>query len=584
MKICFFHSHLSAVTTCILALAAAHGYAADKDTSGLREIRGAKVPFITYEAETQQTNAAVTQLTYAKAVSASILESEASGHGFVELSNTGDYVEFRNDTAADGLTIRHCIPDSPSGGGVTATLGLYVNGQRRQTLILSSKYNWLYHADAFGKEAADTNIPTPYAHTFWDESRVKIEGRINAGDVIRLQKDAQDTAAYYRIDLIDAEVIPAPLPRPDNSLSAADYGARGEDAAVDTAAIQKCIDDAAVQNKIVWLPSGNYLQNEAWKLNGVRVQGAGMWYSCLYDTVGNDAPTWSANCGFRMNGDGSSVSDLFIDSLATVRRTRKGPKPFLGQGKNWVIRNIWIVHTNTGLWMGGENGVVSGCRIRSTYADGININGGGVHDILVENNHVRGTGDDGLAILSEVRDAQPTARITMRRNTVEAVRWGCACDLAGGGGHIIENNILADSPVGFAINLPASYPMRPMTDAIFRNNTISRCGTNFNRQRRGAIWSYPGVAAISGMVIENNLIDSPLFRGIHLAGTKSQDIIFKENIINAPGEDAIMIDASVTGSGEFIGNKINQLPTGRQMLVNKAGDQFRLMVDGNSQK
>ena len=43
--------------------------------------------------------------------------------------------------------MRTCIPDAPGGGGITATLNLYVNGVFRQTLTLSSKQTWLYEGN-----------------------------------------------------------------------------------------------------------------------------------------------------------------------------------------------------------------------------------------------------------------------------------------------------------------------------------------------------------------------------------------------------------------------------------------------------
>ncbi len=74
------------------------------------------------------------------------LELEASGHGLVELKNDGDSVSLLNNTGvnANSIVIRASIPDAPTGGGITATLDLYVNGAFRQTITLSSKQSWTY--------------------------------------------------------------------------------------------------------------------------------------------------------------------------------------------------------------------------------------------------------------------------------------------------------------------------------------------------------------------------------------------------------------------------------------------------------
>ena len=59
--------------------------------------------------------------------------------------------------------------------------------------------------------------------------------------------------------------------------------------------------------------------------------------------------------------------------------------------------------------------------MRGTYADGINIGRGSTGN-LIENNHVRGCGDDGIAILSETENGYPPSTgNTARHNTVAAV-------------------------------------------------------------------------------------------------------------------------------------------------------------------
>ena len=83
----------------------------------------------------------------------------------------------------------------------------------------------------------------------------------------------------------------------------------------------------------------------------------------------------------------------------------------------------------------------------------------------MENNHVRGSGDDSLAILSETERNRPlSVGNILRHNTAIATWWGHNCDLAGGSGHVIEGNLLADNPKFgcFTISLPSAYPMHPL--------------------------------------------------------------------------------------------------------------------------
>jgi len=71
-------------------------------------------------------------------------ELEASGRAFVELSKPQDSLDIHLANPANTIVLRHCIPDAAGGGGITATLSFFVNGQFRQSLGMISKHNWLY--------------------------------------------------------------------------------------------------------------------------------------------------------------------------------------------------------------------------------------------------------------------------------------------------------------------------------------------------------------------------------------------------------------------------------------------------------
>ncbi len=190
-----------------------------------------------------------------------------------------------------------------------------------------------------------------------------------------------------------------------------------------------------------------------------------------------------------------------------------------------------------------------------------------------------------MAILSE-KERTPTASAnnTLRSNTVIATWWGHNCDVAGGSGHVVENNLLADNPLFgcFTLNLPAAYPMYPLTGATIRHNTILRGGGNFANQRRGAIWVYAGDAPISNVVIQENEILNPIFRGIHLTGGTSQSITFERNCIDAPGQDGIVIEPAASGSGVFRSNTVRNLKPGFHPFVNNGGADYAVTRSGNS--
>lgn len=580
---------LLSITAGLVAVSTTTSRAVQGGSQATTAPRGATVPFLTYEAE-DQTNTTTGRVVTVPAdlpLDPTVTpEREASGRAFVELTRVGDQLTIPVKRAADGLVLRHCIPDAPTGNGQTATLSLYVNGKFRQKLTLSSKYNWLYGKAGENGQSDDPTAGVP--HVFWDENRFRVTGGLKQGDQLRLQKDTGDSATFYRLDLLELESIPTPLTPPKDRayLSVTDFGANGTDTADDTVAIQSCITAAKAQNKGVWIPSGTYYQSGRFIADGITIRGAGMWHTTI---LGNIPETgFGGSLGFTLQGDGATVSDLSIESLVHTRRSFAGGKSFLAafnNCRNWRVENVWMTHVHCGFWMSGaHSGLIRGCRVRCTYADGININRGSTKNV-VENNHVRGIGDDGIALLSEQENTPtPSADNIVRSNTISAVWWGHNLDVAGGGGHIIENNLLADNPLFgcLTINLPGAFPMYPLTSATFRHNTVLRGGGNYVRQRRGALWIFAGSTTAQNVVFEENEFRDSAFRAIHLTGSKPQGISFLRNRIISPGQDAIVIDSSVQGTGIFTGNTIENLPRDTQPFINGAGAAFTITASGNS--
>lgn len=540
---------------CVLLLISLSADCIGSETS---DSYGADVPFTTYEAEApgNTTTGKIVHLSSPPESLDSSPELEASGRAYVELTDIGQYLEFPYVIAANTVVIRHCIPDSLTGGGIRATLALYVNGVYRQSLTLSSHHNWLY--GSAGTNGQSNNPLDGHPHVFWDESRFFITGGVKQGDILRLQKTDADTAGFYKIDLIDLEMARPPLSAPSTPyLSVKDYGAMGKGLGDDdTSAIQRCINDAALQNKIAWIPAGRYNISAKLVINGVTVQGAGMWYTEIIATgIGSIS---GSKPSFQLKGENPHVRDLFFDGDYNTSRGRDSYYAFSGPAHNWSVENVWITHTGTGFWISlSSNGLIRGNRVRFTYADGINLNRG-TSSTVIENNHVRGTGDDGIAVLSEVNNPVSNGN-TIRHNTVIAPWWGLNLDLAGGTGHNIQYNYLADNSLNaaFGINLPGSYPMFPVSNCTFSDNRIVRGGGNASHQQRGAIWIYPGSTSISGMTIKNNIIEKPIFSGIQLAGSKSQQISFMNNVIHDPSTYGIIVTPNVSGTGSFTDNSVS---------------------------
>ena len=168
---------------------------------------GATTPFTTYQAPqgTLGGGASVVSLTAAPTSQYDSPQGEAAGHAYVQLTGTGQYVQWTNNTGQqiNFINVRAAIPDSPSGGGITATLDLYVNGVFRQALNMNSMQSWQYEGNG-NYTGSNQNPANGDPRDFWDEFHAFISGSpIPAGATFSLQKDSSNTASFYWINSID---------------------------------------------------------------------------------------------------------------------------------------------------------------------------------------------------------------------------------------------------------------------------------------------------------------------------------------------------------------------------------------------
>ena len=348
--------------------------------------RAAAVPWTTYEAERATTGGEVIGPDYTGLTPA----REASGRRCVRLSATGQSLEFASRTDANAIVVRYCLPDAGPGPGTDATLSLYVNGRFRAKVAMTSRYSHFYGSYPFKHRPA-----VGPCRGFWDESRL-MPGAVRRGDVVRLEKDADDTSPEYWIDLVDLEAVPPPLPQPAGSVSVVGFGAAGTGATDDRPAILAAIAAAEARHASVWIPPGRFRVTAPIEVGGVAIGGAGMWYTTL---VGGDDYRPGHRLAILGQGSGVTVSDLSLIGQLTYRDDGE-PNDGIGGtfGEGSVLRDLWVEHTKTGAWLVNSSGLlVDGCRFRDTVADGINLCLG-MRGTTVRNCTARGTGDDCFAM------------------------------------------------------------------------------------------------------------------------------------------------------------------------------------------
>jgi hypothetical protein len=534
--------------------------------------RGATVPWLEYEAEAAST----TGVTIGPDRTFGTLPSEASGRRAVRLEATGQFIEFTSTARANAIVVRYVIPDAPGGGGMTATLDLYVGGALRQPLSLTSRYAWSY-----GGEASTNNDPgAGGAHHFYDEARALV-GDIPPGTKVKLQKDAANTAAYYIVDLIDLEYVGPPLTQPANSLSlGADCGAKPGDGQDDAKTMQTCVNAARNMGKSVWIPPGT------WEMTGnladvggvttasVEVHGAGMWYSTLS----------GPSAHFHCSGSGCRFFDFAILGDTTARDDTASDNGFNGgAGTGSRLENIWVEHTKVGYWVGAGNVanglVITGSRFRNLFADGVNF-ASGTSNSEVVNSHFRNTGDDALASWSTGPDPGVNTKNVFHFDTVQ-VPWRANCfGVYGGVDNRVEDNLCAD-----VVTYPGVLVAQQFGSDAFggtttvQRNTITRAGGHMFNQEHGAVEVFGSLGPVSGVLLKDLQIDSPTYAGLHIEGPNEiTNATFDTIAITGAGSYGILVRAKSTGGGTFSNvtvtgsNGLNYEPNASFTITKGAGN------------
>jgi hypothetical protein len=517
------------------------GPGAPPDASGqptLPNGRGATLTYVEYEAEDMTTDGA--QLGPSRTFGD--VAAEASGRRAVRLANEGQSVQFVNGSDANSIVVRYSIPDG--GANYWATLSVYVNGTARARLSVTSRYSWSYGGDADFNKPAQKDPASGSPHHFFDEARALI-GDVPAGATVAVKKDSGDNAGYYDIDLVDMELVPAPLPQPGGYLSlTGDCGATANDASDDSAAIQACVDKARTSGRGLYIPSGTFNSfSKVISVSGITIQGAGMWYS-IVNGYNAHFDCYGGNCryyAFAVSGDSTIRDDAATDTA------------FGGNGSSGVVLDgIWIEHTKTAYWPGpGTNGLtIRNSRIRDLWADGVNL-WGGTTNSLVQNNHARNTGDDSFAAWSQnTTGLGPSGANTFSHNTVQ-VPWKANCfGVYGGDSNHIEDNACFDVVQYPGILLAEQFGSFGFTgDTEVARNTLIRAGAWSYGQEQGAFKIHADQGPVQNIHVTDLDIVSPTYFGVHVQGTNAISSVYINNAtISDPGEGVFFLNSGSNGA------------------------------------
>jgi Pectate lyase superfamily protein len=549
--------------------------------------RGASLGFNEQEAENAVTNGTI----IGPSTAAYTLPAEASGRKAVTLT-PGQYVQFTLPAAANAINVRYSIPDSATGGGITAPLTVAPTGGPSRTLTLTSQYAWLYSQYPFSNDpnagiiepdqwitecgcVPDQTTPTPTVSTpyrpnhFYDEQRLLLGRTYAAGTKIRLTVPVGSNAVTTTIDLMDSQLV-AP---PKVDLVAANVLAFGADplGKHDSAdAFDKAIAFAKKWHLKVYVPPGTYQVNRHIIVDNVTIEGAGSWYTIIKGhqvTLATPAADGSIHTGVGFYGKDASAggsSNVHLSGFAIEGDVRERIDTDQVNGIGGAFNNssfdgLYIQHTKAGIWLDGPmtNVSITNSVIVDQLADGVNFHTGVTHS-TVQNNFIRNTGDDALAMWS---DGVEDANNTFDHNTIQTPVLANGIALYGGTDNTVSDNLIAD-PIreGSGIQVGSRFGAQPFTGHLWiTDNTVVRAGSlelNWNIGL-GAIWMYALEGSINAdiEVVGDNFLDNT-YNAIMLVsdyGVKDQYSITNVHFqnIHVDGTGTSVLDARTAGSATF---------------------------------
>jgi hypothetical protein len=538
--------------------------------------RGATVAFTEQEAESAATDGTV----IGPGRDAYTLPAEASGRSAVRLA-PGQWVEFTLPRATNAITVRYSIPDAPTGGGITAPLAVKV-GKDRRTMTLTSRYSWLYNQYPFSNDPAagllhpdwwitecgcvpSATTPAPVIskpfrpNHFYDEQRLPLGKTYRAGEKVRLTASVATV-----IDLLDTELVGPPkidLRAANVLLFGADPTGRRDSAA----AFDRAIAFARKASLKVYVPPGTYQVNRHIMVDDVTIEGAGNWYTIIkgtQQTLSTPAPDGSIHTGVGFYGDNARnvhLSGFAIEGDVRERIDTDQVNGIGGAMSDSTIDGLYIHHTKVGLWFDGPmaHTRITDNVIVDQIADGLNFHTG-VTDSLVQNNFLRNTGDDALAMWSEKTE---DARNTFDHNTIQTPVLANGIAIYGGTDNTVSANLIAD-PIreGSALHAGSRFGAEPFTGYLrFTGNTTVRSGTyelNWNIGL-GAIWLYALERNMDAdiQVVGDTFLDNTYNAIMEVADWPVKDLYSITNVhftdIRIDGTGTSVLSARVGGNATF---------------------------------
>ncbi|KVL32872.1 hypothetical protein WS97_19760 [Burkholderia territorii] len=232
----------------------------------------------------------------------------------------------------------------------------------------------------------------------------------------------------------------------------------------------------------------------------------------------------------ELRGDDTTLVGFRLAGTGTMRLTtpESTKVEVTGRGAQ-VLDNVIDGGAGAGIFVfGGADVAIVGNEVLSTLADGIHMTHGS-HNVLVQGNVVRGTGDDMIAVVSYQAEGVLTRNVLVTGNSLEGNPWGRGITVVGGANVTISNNIVRNVQVssGILVAQEDSNRTAGSSDIRIEGNSIADIQTATARSdlrpitRQAAIEISTWSGSVSRVSVIGNRVSHARFDGIRLAGNVS---------------------------------------------------------------
>ncbi|KUY56887.1 right-handed parallel beta-helix repeat-containing protein [Burkholderia sp. RF2-non_BP3] len=252
----------------------------------------------------------------------------------------------------------------------------------------------------------------------------------------------------------------------------------------------------------------------------------------------------------EMRGDGTTLVGFRLAGTGTTRLTTPASTKVEVTGRGvQVLDNVIDGGAGAGIFVfGGADVAIVGNEVLSTLADGIHMTHGS-HNILVQGNVVRGTGDDMIAVVSYQAEGVLTRNVLITGNSLEGNPWGRGITVVGGANVTISNNIVRNVQVssGILVAQEDSNRTAGSSDIRIENNSIADIQTAAGRPdprpitQQAAIEVSTWSGSVSRVTVIGNRVSHARFDGIRLWGNVS-GVRLADNELSEIGGMPVRID------------------------------------------